>query len=90
MAVRVVPGRITTDVGKTGWASRPFLFTLNMLEPAVPAALAGHRIGRRRSRCQSQPRFSSTASCPAKWRVEWFGDDGRCELQTFTGPTARR
>jgi hypothetical protein len=31
----------------------------------VPAALAGHRIGGRRSRCQSQPRFSRTASCPA-------------------------
>jgi hypothetical protein len=27
---------------------------------------------------------------PGQWRVEWFGDDGRCELQTFTGPTARR
>jgi hypothetical protein len=27
---------------------------------------------------------------PGQWRVEWFGDDGRCELQIFTGPTARR
>jgi hypothetical protein len=27
---------------------------------------------------------------PDQWRVEWFGDDGRCELQIFTGPTARR
>jgi len=25
-----------------------------------------------------------------QWRVEWFDDDGRCELQIFTGPTARR
>jgi hypothetical protein len=22
--------------------------------------------------------------------VVWFDDDGRCELQIFTGPTARR
>ena len=27
---------------------------------------------------------------PSQWRVEWFDDDGRCELQIFTGPTARR
>ena len=27
---------------------------------------------------------------PGQWRAEWFGDDGRCELQIFTGPTARR
>ena len=25
-----------------------------------------------------------------RWRVEWFDDDGRCELEIFTGPTARR
>jgi hypothetical protein len=24
------------------------------------------------------------------WRVECVGDDGRCELEIFTGPTARR
>ena len=23
-------------------------------------------------------------------RVEWFDDDGRCELEIFTGPEARR
>ena len=27
---------------------------------------------------------------PGEWRVEWFDDDGRCELEIFTGPTARR
>ena len=27
---------------------------------------------------------------PGQWRVEWIGDDGRGELQIFTGPTARR
>ena len=21
---------------------------------------------------------------PGQWRVEWFGDDGRCELEIFT------
>jgi hypothetical protein len=26
----------------------------------------------------------------AQWRVEWFDEDGRSELQIFTGPTARR
>jgi hypothetical protein len=25
-----------------------------------------------------------------QWRVEWFDDDGRCELEIFTGPDARR
>jgi hypothetical protein len=27
---------------------------------------------------------------PDQWRVEWFDDDGRCELEIFTGSTARR
>jgi hypothetical protein len=27
---------------------------------------------------------------PGEWRVEWFDDDGRCQLDIFTGPTARR
>lgn len=26
---------------------------------------------------------------PRQWRVEWLGDDGRGELQIFTGPEAR-
>jgi hypothetical protein len=25
-----------------------------------------------------------------QWRVEWFDDDGRCELEIFTGFDARR
>jgi hypothetical protein len=27
---------------------------------------------------------------PGEWRVVWFDDDGRCKLEIFTGPTARR
>jgi hypothetical protein len=27
---------------------------------------------------------------PGQWRVEWFDDDGHCELEIFTGPAARR
>ena len=27
---------------------------------------------------------------PGQWRVEWFDDDGRCELEIFTGPDAHR
>src|SRR5437773_11102941 len=27
---------------------------------------------------------------PGQWRVEWFDDDGRCELEIFTGHDARR
>ncbi|HET9848695.1 MAG TPA: hypothetical protein VFR68_09095 [Candidatus Dormibacteraeota bacterium] len=27
---------------------------------------------------------------PGQWRVEWFDDDGRCELEIFTGPEARQ
>jgi hypothetical protein len=27
---------------------------------------------------------------PGQWRVEWFDDDGRSELEIFTGLTARR
>jgi hypothetical protein len=27
---------------------------------------------------------------PGQWRVEWFGDDGRYELEIFTGHDARR
>ena len=25
-----------------------------------------------------------------QWRVEWFDDDGHCELEIFDGPSARR
>ena len=27
---------------------------------------------------------------PGQWRVEWFDDDGRCELEIFTGHDARQ
>jgi hypothetical protein len=27
---------------------------------------------------------------PGQWQVEWFDDDGRREVEVFTGPTARR
>ena len=27
---------------------------------------------------------------PGQWRVEWFDDDGGCEVELFVGPTARR
>jgi hypothetical protein len=27
---------------------------------------------------------------PGQWRVEWFDDDGRCELEIFVGRDARR
>jgi len=40
--------------------------------------------------------MSKSGTEPAKvfedrgqWRVEWFDDDGRCELEIFTGPDAR-
>jgi hypothetical protein len=26
---------------------------------------------------------------PGQWRVEWFDDDGGCEVAIFTGPNAR-
>jgi hypothetical protein len=27
---------------------------------------------------------------PGQWRVEWFDDNGRCELDIFAGPDVRR
>jgi hypothetical protein len=27
---------------------------------------------------------------PGQWRAEWYDDDGGCEVEVFTGPTARR
>jgi hypothetical protein len=27
---------------------------------------------------------------PGEWRVKWFDDDGRSEVEIFAGPTARR
>ena len=27
---------------------------------------------------------------PGQWRVEWLDDDGRCELEIFSGPEARQ
>jgi hypothetical protein len=27
---------------------------------------------------------------PGQWRVEWLDDDGHCELEIFSGPSARR
>jgi hypothetical protein len=26
---------------------------------------------------------------PGEWRVEWFDDDGACEVAIFAGPNAR-
>jgi hypothetical protein len=26
---------------------------------------------------------------PGEWRVEWFDDDGGCEVEIFTGPHTR-
>jgi hypothetical protein len=26
---------------------------------------------------------------PREWRVEWFDDDGACEVAIFAGPNAR-
>ena len=26
---------------------------------------------------------------PGEWRVEWYDDDGHCELEIFTGADAR-
>jgi hypothetical protein len=26
---------------------------------------------------------------PREWRVEWFDEDGRCEVAIFAGPNAR-
>ena len=26
---------------------------------------------------------------PGQWRVEWYDDDGHCELEIFTGADAR-
>ena len=28
--------------------------------------------------------------CDGQWGVEWFDDDGRCELKIFGGPDAHR
>jgi hypothetical protein len=56
-------------------------------DETTAAALAGHR----RRRPVSEPaKVFEDRETPGHWRVEWFGDDGRCELQIFTGPTARR
>ena len=38
----------------------------------------------------TQLRFSEDHGTPGQWRVEWFDDDGRCQLEIFTGPAARR
>ena len=27
---------------------------------------------------------------PGPWRIEWFDDDGRCEVEIFSGPDAKR
>ena len=27
---------------------------------------------------------------PDRWRVEWFNDDGHCDLEIFVGETARQ
>ena len=35
--------------------------------------------------------FFEDCEIPGQWRVEWFADDGACELvEIFAGPFARR
>ena len=39
----------------------------------------------------SEPaKVSEDSAKPGQWRVEWFDDDGRCELEIFDGQDARR
>ena len=35
-------------------------------------------------------KVSEAHEIPSQWRVEWSDDDGRPEVEVFTGPTARR
>src|SRR5207253_10794481 len=67
-----------------------------------PTAATGSLIVPRRGReCPKLPtrdarRMSEPAKVfedretPGQWRVEWLDDDGRCELEIFTGHDARR
>jgi hypothetical protein len=72
------------ELAKRGRASRPFL---SALEPAAPTALAGET----EDAPMSEPaKVFEDRVTPGQWRVEWFDDDGRCELEIFTGPDARR
>jgi hypothetical protein len=52
-------------------------------------ALAEH--GRRRTAPMSEPAlvFEDRITL-GQWRVDWFDDDGRRELEIFSGPDARR
>jgi hypothetical protein len=36
------------------------------------------------------PKVFEDRATPGQWRVEWFDDGGRCELELFTGHDARR
>jgi hypothetical protein len=55
-------------------------------EEAPAAALAGME----ETPISEPAKVFEDRETPGRWRVEWVGDDGRCELQIFTGPTARR
>jgi hypothetical protein len=30
------------------------------------------------------------STIPGRWHVEWYDEDGHCELEVFVGPTGRR
>jgi hypothetical protein len=74
-------------------------FNAALLPPATPtnaALLPAHKNGDGVNVHWEALRMSEPAkvyedrATPGEWCVEWFDDDGGCELEFFTGPDARR
>jgi hypothetical protein len=38
----------------------------------------------------SEPAKVFEDSATGRWHVEWYDEDGHCEMEVFTGSTARR
>jgi hypothetical protein len=89
-ALRVVHGRITADIGKTGCASRPFLFTPQQAGTSGAGRVSGAS-DRQEALPMSEPaKVFEDRETPGQYRVEWFDDDGGGKVELFSGPTARR
>src|SRR5947199_10080130 len=57
----------------------------------APVAIRRCSLWDRSARRREQAtRAMPTRNTAGQWRVEWFEDDGRCELEIFTGHDARR
>jgi hypothetical protein len=61
---------------------------LNLTDRIILAPGRGRRL--ERAAMPETAQVCGDSRRPGDWRVEWFDDDGRCEVAIFAGPNAHQ